>query len=145
MVKDDDLDAGRPQVLLLLGELVSKGGSSRSAFRRSSVLIPDDLSWSVLIPTVVGALFLQAFNTFCRLIASTEFFFSTLGFCCSWPLLFVPGCFSRCFGDCGGDEERPDREESPEETAESLSESSVFGTGQLGKLSSEFRFPIGGL
>ena len=63
IVNEDDREAGRPQVLLLLGELVSNGGSSRSAFRRSSVRTPDDLS-SVLIPTDVGALFLQAFNTF---------------------------------------------------------------------------------
>ena len=100
MVKDEDLEAGRPQVLLLLGELVSKGGSSRSALRKSSVLIPvlPFSSWVCLIcPTEDGALFLHAFNTFCRLIASTEFFFNTLGFCCcSLSLLFFSLC---CFGD----------------------------------------------
>ena len=160
MVKDEDLEAGRPQVLLLLGELVSKGGSSRSALRKSSVLIPalPFSSWVCLIPTEDGALFLHAFNTFWRLIASTEFFFNTLGFCCccSLSLLLFDNFSLCCFGDCGGDVERPDNEERPEETAESLSESSVLVTGQLvgklfvtrelvGKLSSEFRFPIGGL
>ena len=67
MVKDADLEAGLPAVLLLLGELVSSGGSSRSARLKSSVRIP----------TAEGELFLQAFRTFCLLIASTEFFLRT--------------------------------------------------------------------
>ena len=102
MVKDEDLEAGRPQVLLLLGELVSKGGSSRSALRKSSVLIPvlPFSSWVCLIPTEAGALFLHAFNTFWRLIASTEFFFNTLGFCCCSLSLLLFDSFSLCcFGD----------------------------------------------
>ena len=63
MVKEDDLEAGRLQVLLFLGELrVSAGGS--------------ELSDPAL---ELALLFLQAFSTFCLLIASTEFFFSTRG------------------------------------------------------------------
>jgi len=133
MVKEEDREAGRPQGLALLGELVSSGGSSPSALRRSSVLIP----------TVLGELFLHALSTFCRLMASTEFFFSTLWF--AWSPAFVLAAFSLSLGDCVGEEERPDREDRPEDTAESLSESSVLCAGEPGRLSSEFLLPMGGL
>ena len=126
MVKDEDLEAGRPLVRLFLGELVSSGGSE-----------PSD-------PTLeeLALLFLQAFSTFCLLIASTEFFFSTLGL--TSVLFLVLPDLSLCpvFGEVGGVQLRHEREDLPLETALSLSESSILTPFEL---SSEFFFPMGGL
>lgn len=130
MVKEEDLEAGRLQVLLFLGELrVSTGGSE-----------PSDPALEEL-----ALLFLQAFSTFCLLIASTEFFFRTRGFTSLASLVFLllPD-LSLCpvLGEVGGVQLRQEREDLPLETALSLSESSSRPPLEL---SSEFFFPIGGL
>ena len=129
MVKEDDLEAGRPQVLLFLAELVSSGGSE-----------PSD-------PTLeeLALLFLQAFSTFCLLIASTEFFLSTLGLTSLTSLVFLllPDLsLWPVLGEVGGVQLRQESEDLPLETALSLSESSSRTPLEL---SSEFFFPMGGL
>ena len=117
-MKDDDLEAGLPTVLCAArGELVSSGGS-------------------------VALLFLQALITFCRLIASTEFFLRTRGLLSVEFLLFCED-LDPDFGDEGGVQLRHESDDLPEDTALSLSESSVLRT--LTEPSSEFLFPIGGL
>ena len=121
MVNDEDLEAGRgalPRVCL--GELVSSGGSEAS----------------LTALTEFALLFLQALRTFCLLMASTEFFFSTLGL--TSLMFLVLADFSLCLapGEVGGVQLRQESEDLPLETALSLSEL---------ELSSEFFFPIGGL
>ena len=86
IVKDEDLDAGLPHVvvLLFLGELVSRGGSEISAFLMSSLV-------NVRLMSLMGValLFLHALRTFCLLMASTEFFFNILGFISTLELLLL--------------------------------------------------------
>ena len=118
-MNEDDLEAALVLDLELLGELVSSGGS-----------------------VSVALLLLQALITFCRLMASTEFFLRTRGFSSEFVFLLLPDfSLDPDFGECGGVQLRHDSDDLPLDTALSLSESSVFKTVDP---SSEFFFPIGG-
>lgn len=124
MVKEEDLEAGLPTARWFLGELVSSGGSVAS------------------LTLEFALLFLQALRTFCLLMASTEFFFSTRGLTSVMFLLLPDLSLGPDLGEVGGVQLRQESEDLPLDTALSLSESSVLTPLEL---SSEFFFPIGGL
>ena len=117
-MKEDEREAGLMLVRELRGELVSNGGSF------SGSRVPCAL------------LFLQALITFCRLIASTEFFLSMRGFNFkSWwllefLLLFCDFSLDPDLGDCGGVQlrhERDDLKNRVNELIKSTNESALFG------------------